>query len=149
MYFFLQTLLNGQLEFYFAGPEDANRVFGITPDTGSIYPRISLRDVTQDQWTFTVGVRDKGIPPLFVETSVTANIQRIGKPTFGSTRYDITEFENAPVDKFLTQVLATDPMPGVSVPHKNCKNRFCDLRNTRSIRLKQGRIYKYILIFMF
>lgn len=145
----MQTLLNGQLEFYFAGPEDANRVFGITPDTGSIYPRISLRDVTQDQWTFTVGVRDKGIPPLFVETSVTANIQRIGKPTFGSTRYDITEFENAPVDKFLTQVLATDPMPGVSVPHKNCKNRICDLRNTRSIRLKQGRIYKYILIFMF
>lgn len=115
MYFILQTLLNGQLEFYFAGPEDASRVFGITQDTGSVYPRISLRDVTQDQWTFTVGVRDKGIPPLFVETSVTANIQRIGKPSFGSTRNDISEFENAPVDKFLTQVLATDPMPGVSV----------------------------------
>nr|XP_034314272.1 protocadherin Fat 4 isoform X3 [Crassostrea gigas] len=112
------TLLNGQLEFYFAGPEDASRVFGITPDTGSIYPRISLRDVTQDQWTFTVGVRDKGIPPLFVETSVTANIQRIGKPTFGSTRYDITEFENAPVDKFLTQVLATDPMPGSTLVYE-------------------------------
>lgn len=97
------------------GPEAASRVFGINPDTGSIFPRVSLRDVNQDQWTFTVGVRDKGIPSLSVETPVTANIQRIGKPVFPSTRYDATKNENDPVDEFVIPVSASDPLQSVSV----------------------------------
>ena len=107
--------MNGQLEFYFVGPVEASRVFGITPDTGSIYPRISLRDVSQDQWVFTVGVRDKGIPQLSAETQVTANIQRVGKPVFPDARYDVTEFESAPVNKSIIPVVASDQLAGVSI----------------------------------
>jgi hypothetical protein len=88
-------------------------VFGIDPNTGSIFPRVSLRDVTTDQWTFNVGVRDKGIPSLSVETPVTANIQRIGKPVFPSGRYDVTKNENDPVDEIVIPVVASDPLPGV------------------------------------
>ncbi|XP_062579030.1 protocadherin Fat 3-like [Saccostrea cucullata] len=111
-------LLNGQLEFYFVGPVNASRVFGIDPVSGSIFPRISLQDVTQDRWTFTVGVRDKGIPPLSVETPVTANIQRIGKPVFDSVRIDVTKFENAPVDEVVTPVTARDPLPGSTLVYE-------------------------------
>lgn len=107
--------MNGQLEFYFVGPVEASRVFGITPDTGSIYPRISLRDVSQDQWVFTVGVRDKGIPQLSAEAQVTANIQRVGKPVFPDARYDVTEFESAPVNKSIIPVVASDQLAGVSI----------------------------------
>lgn len=112
--------MNGQLEFYFVGPVEASRVFGITPDTGSIYPRISLRDVSQDQWVFTVGVRDKGIPQLSAEAQVTANIQRVGKPVFPDARYDVTEFESAPVNKSIIPVVASDQLAGVST--ENCFN---------------------------
>lgn len=94
---------------------EASRVFGITPDTGSIYPRISLRDVSQDQWVFTVGVRDKGIPQLSAEAQVTANIQRVGKPVFPDARYDVTEFESAPVNKSIIPVVASDQLAGVSI----------------------------------
>ena len=67
---------------------------------------------------FTVGVTDKGIPPLSDSTSVTINIQRLGGPSFTPKEYKLVRLESLPVDTEIITVLANDPTPDVSAQKK-------------------------------
>ena len=91
---------------------DLCRTCSETPKT--IYHSPLLNCCITSVLQFTVGVTDKGVPPLSDSTSVSINIQRLGGPSFTPREYRLVKEEGLPVNTDIITLQADDRTPDVS-----------------------------------
>lgn len=92
--------------------EDApDNVFGIFPNSGSLYLKKSLDRELRDRYTLTVTAMDNGMPPASAHTVVRVNVldANDNDPSFSHEVYHFKIEENLSKGSVVGVVLATDP----------------------------------------
>ncbi|KAK2720851.1 hypothetical protein QYM36_004658, partial [Artemia franciscana] len=90
--------------------EETESVFGIFPNSGSLYLKKVLDRETRDKFVFTVIAMDNGSPPGSASASVIVQVLDVNdnEPIFSKPHYEFTVEENTDRGTLVGQVIAAD-----------------------------------------